>query len=215
MTRSIRTLFALALPTGACVQPVDLDDGMAASSDATSSSSESSTSSGAPATTDTSGGAGTTPEQTCAAYCEHEATCEGSYPECPGDCLEMLDYYDGVDADCDAATEQVIACVATLTSCSYDPCAVEGLAEAQCEMLYSCSYGVTGIEGQDGCEWEMICGIIDESRTLHCDDTTCTCRQDGAEIGDCPATPELCSGEFPLGFVTDCCGWLDPFGQPV
>ena len=217
MTRSIPTFIAFVLPATACIDTVDLDDPMASSSGAaqTSSSSDGGTSSGAPATADTSGGADVTPEQTCAAYCDHEGTCDGTYPECASDCLELLALYDGVDAGCDTATEQYIACAATLTTCSYDPCVVEALAEQQCEMLYSCATEVSGLIGEPGCVWEMTCGIIDESREIYCDDTICTCRRDGTEIGECPSSTELCAGEFPEGFATDCCGWLDPFGQPV
>lgn len=203
MTR--RILCSLLALTGACVEPLQLDP------QGSSTAGESSTTIAA----DESSGGAITPEQTCADYCDRANACEGEDTACVQDCLDNLAVYDGVDAACDAATEQFVACIATLTSCDYQPCAVAGLASDECEMLYGCDVDMGGEVGSSACTWNMSCGVFEGPRHMRCDDVTCTCELDGEAIGDCDAPPDVCTHEFPAGYVTDCCGWLDPFGQPI
>ncbi len=205
------------------------DDGSsaAASGDDGSSAADSSAGTGEDDTTASTGDEPSSDMEICEIYCAWEVGCDPRYPmdECMDDCLYNLGVFDAIE-ECDAAVEEIFACVADFDSCEPTNISPECLAAdemvAECDDQFTCSSGISVPLDGSGCTVTSICNPSDpDTLEMECDTETCTCIDNGEITGECPVE-DVCMAdpldpiefdEMVTVFVEQCCGWED-FGDP-
>ncbi|MEM7153792.1 MAG: hypothetical protein AAF799_13170 [Myxococcota bacterium] len=161
-----------------------------------------------------------TPGTICESTCENLAKCKDApFAGCVLECEEYFEQIAGFE-DCEQAALDLYACFGQ-AECDeiYGGCQPEIDAEfLACEEGLGCTQFVSGANDGSNCLIEQTCGDGLE-RYLECEAGTCTCFDQGMDVGTCPQQ-ELCldlaDAQFPESqalvddFLMECCGWKPP-----
>lgn len=149
-------------------------------------------------------------EEACQAYCDVLTMCfpdEPPPPDCVGLCVE-----EGSEvgtAECGEAIVDFYSCLGGL-SCEQlqgerPVCVEEELALDEVCSDGECFVGVGG--GETECAYTESCPDVDLE--MSCDTETCTCLENGVEVGSCDAMGVCAEGFGMLAeYATTCCGFV-------
>jgi hypothetical protein len=149
-------------------------------------------------------------ELACMAACEVVAACGADFPGCVPDCVM---YIDQLDAECADAELALASCIAGLTCDEFEqymesspepyPCQDE--EAATCQENFCSSSTESGIEPGECVSTFECADAID--RQVVCDGSSCTCIEDGQEIGGCADAAAFCDSFDTTSAANACCGW--------
>lgn len=149
----------------------------------------------------------------CETVCEKFSAC---MVEAPADCvMECIAESDGLDPSCKAASEELYACIVTMTCDELTafqddedpgPCLAQTdkVSDACSDQACSASAG-SNREGTE-CGYDVTCPDT-PPQSMSCDTETCTCTTGGQEVGSCPAEGACMSLEMIEAKAADCCGF--------
>jgi hypothetical protein len=150
-------------------------------------------------------------EQLCMDACAVFVDCVGGGgPNCVDSCIE---YHDELEGACLGFEQELTGCIAGLTCNELDqlleefpepyPCQTE--QEQICEAPI-CEAGVGGGEEPGECSFQYSCPDEPVYEVV-CDGDSCTCLEDGVEVGGCSEAVDFCEEVGEPGPANDCCGW--------
>jgi hypothetical protein len=152
--------------------------------------------------------------QLCESWCSKNAECQRSEPDgCAADCFAALG---SAEAMCVDATTAMLNCMLGMT-CEQlvaftddddpGPCAAEFAAGEDACAGEVCTISVGSNEDNTECSYTVECPN-EPSRELQCAGETCTCLEDGKQVGECPG-PDACMKQDDLATkALDCCGFV-------
>lgn len=157
---------------------------------------------------DTGPGPGPGVEAACEAYCDNLELCFPEEPP-PEDCVDFCieEASETKDEACSAAIAELFACFGSLTCeqlegeeevCVEEENAVTEICDGQ-----ECIGGI-GV-GEEECSYTLSCPKLEQE--MNCDTQTCTCVENGVEIGSCDAMGVCEDIEELANYVDICCGF--------
>lgn len=181
--------------------------------------SESTTSDPGESSTDETGSESTTGEpdpgieEACTGVCEVFAACFEPIPNCVQECIAEFSQSEG---ECLDAQLGMASCLDGLSCEALQqymegspepyPCQAEEEAlELSCDGAV-CQAGVGMGENPGECSFEYICPN-DPIYEVVCDGASCSCIEDGVEVGACSEAAAFCNADDFNAAAGDCCGW--------
>lgn len=147
----------------------------------------------------------------CGLACEAIAACDIEVVDCAVGCEQHHEQL-SIDPGALAAEVALTQCVRALDCEALEshlkesvvnfPCANE-LAESP--VPGQCASPSFEQSGPSTCEVELDC-TLEPSRRVSCADGSCSCVEDGQEVGSCDAGDLVCA-EFSFSAINQCCGW--------
>ncbi len=165
-------------------------------------------------TGDTTGDTGTTGDplndELCMQACALFLECSIEIPDCLAGCVA---HHDALEGECLGFEQALTACVAGLTCDEVSqllegapeplPCAAEQALTCDSPV---CEAGVGIGENPGECSFEYICPDLPIYEVV-CDGSSCSCLEDGVEVGGCSDAAGFCAELDDVTVVNACCGW--------
>lgn len=152
-------------------------------------------------------------EEACAAVCEVFASCFEPFPDCVDECVAEFSQTQGECLDGQLALASCLGGLSCEEFAQYVesspepyPCQTEEQAVAQACEGNVCEAGVGMGENPGECSFEYICPN-DPIYEVVCDGSSCSCLEDGVEVGGCSEAAAFCGADDFNAAADDCCGW--------
>lgn len=152
-------------------------------------------------------------EEACAAACEVFSSCFEPFPDCVDECVAEFSQTEGECLDGQLALASCIGGLSCEELGQYVesspepyPCQAEEQAVEQACEGDVCEAGVGIGENPGECSFEYICPE-DPIYEVVCDGSSCSCLEDGVEVGGCSEAAAFCGADDFNAAADECCGW--------